>query len=123
MAGAVITFDNSNRPRPSATAAAPPSPAERQHLRRQDPGPHLVRRGGPARREHPPTPLPPTDPRYLDGGAESRIPDVVGRSEGDARGELEGAGWQVTTRTVDNNAPEGTVVGQEPAAPRSRVSR
>ena len=62
----------------------------------------------------PPSPLPPTDPRYLDGGAESRIPDVVGRSVSDARGELEGAGWQVTTRTVDNRAAEGTVIGQEP---------
>jgi beta-lactam-binding protein with PASTA domain len=42
------------------------------------------------------------------------VPDVVGRSQNDARAELERAGWTVTTRTVDNAAPRGTVVGQSP---------
>ncbi len=59
-------------------------------------------------------PLPPTEAGYLEGGAEARVPEVVGRSEVDARRTLEGAGWNVTTRTVDNAALKGTVVGQSP---------
>ena len=59
-------------------------------------------------------PLPPTDPRYTEGGAESKVPDVVGRGLNDARSTLEKAGWKVSTRTVDNRADNGTVVGQDP---------
>jgi len=59
-------------------------------------------------------PLPPTDPRYTEGGAESKVPDVVGRGQDDARSILEKAGWKVTTNTVDNRADKGTVVGQNP---------
>jgi len=59
-------------------------------------------------------PLPPTDPRYTEGGAESRVPDVTGREENDARSILERAGWKVSTRSIDNRAPEGTIVGQNP---------
>ena len=62
----------------------------------------------------PTLPLPPTDPRYLEGGSESRIPDVVGDRLSDARAELEGGGWTVTSRDVDNRAPKGTVIGQTP---------
>jgi hypothetical protein len=59
-------------------------------------------------------PLPPTDSRFVEGGAASRVPDVVGRSQNDARAILERANWEVSTRTVDNRAPKGTVVGQNP---------
>ena len=62
-------------------------------------------------------PLPPTDPRYTEGGAESKVPDVVGRGQDDARSILEKAGFKVSTRTVDNRADKGTVVGQGPTAP------
>ncbi|ALE86017.1 penicillin-binding protein [Pseudonocardia sp. HH130629-09] len=115
MAGAVITFDNSNRPRPLCDGGgAPFACGDGDIFGGRTPARTWYGAVTPLVANTPPTPLPPTDPRYLDGGAESRIPDVVGRSVSDARGELEGAGWQVTTRTVDNNAPEGTVVGQEP---------
>ena len=59
-------------------------------------------------------PLPPTDPRYTEGGAESKVPDVRGRGLNDARGILERAGWKVTTRPEPNRANRGTVVGQDP---------
>jgi beta-lactam-binding protein with PASTA domain len=59
-------------------------------------------------------PLPPTVDRYLQGGAESRVPDVVGRGQNDARSLLERTGWKVTVTTVDNLASRGTVVGQSP---------
>ena len=42
-----------------------------------------------------------------------------------ARAELEQGGWTVTTRQVDNRAPEGTVIGQTPrgaALPGQRVT-
>ena len=60
-------------------------------------------------------PLPPTDPRYVEGGAESKVPDVIGKGLNDARAILERAGWKVSTNTVDNRADKGTVVGQNPS--------
>jgi len=59
-------------------------------------------------------PLPPTDPRYVEGGAESRVPNVVGKGLNDARAILDRAGWKASTHTVDNRADKGTVVGQDP---------
>jgi beta-lactam-binding protein with PASTA domain len=59
-------------------------------------------------------PLPPTDPRYVEGGEATRVPDVIGRPEAEARAMLERAGFPVTTGTVDNAAPAGTVIGQSP---------
>jgi len=115
MSGAVITFDNSNSPRPLCDGGNGPFACSNGNIfGGKTPARTWYGAVSPLLADTPPTPLPPADPRYLDGGAESRIPDVVGRSVGAARAELEGAGWQVTTRTVDNRAPEGTVVGQEP---------
>jgi len=62
----------------------------------------------------PALPLPPVDERFLVGGEESRIPDVIGDRENEAREELEDAGWKVSVREVDNAADRGTVVGQDP---------
>ncbi|MFP5069125.1 penicillin-binding protein [Pseudonocardia nantongensis] len=115
MSGAVITFDNSDSPRPLCDGGSGPfACGEGNIFGGKTPARTWYGALTPLLAGTPPTPLPPTDPRYLEGGAESRIPDVVGRSERAARGELEGAGWQVSTRTVDNRADEGTVVGQEP---------
>ncbi|WP_370588998.1 penicillin-binding protein [Pseudonocardia sp. C8] len=115
MSGAVITFDNSNSPRPLCDGGGAPFPCgEGNIFGGKTPARTWYGAVSPLVAGTPPTPLPPADPRYLEGGAESRIPDVVGRSVDDARAELEGAGWQVTTRTVDNRATEGTVVGQDP---------
>ncbi|WP_308257723.1 penicillin-binding protein [Pseudonocardia lacus] len=113
--GAVIAFDNSNAPKPLCDGAGAPYACRSGNIF-----------GGKTPAEtwfgtmtaylegQPVLPLPPTDPRYLEGGAESRVPDVVGRGQNDARATLEGAGWAVTTRTVDNAASKGTVVGQSP---------
>jgi len=59
-------------------------------------------------------PLPPVEQRYLEGGEEARVPDVIGDPENEAREELEEAGWAVSVREVDNAADRGTVVGQSP---------
>lgn len=44
------------------------------------------------------------------------VPDVVGDDEGEARSALEAAGFEVTTASVPSDAPEGTVVAQDPGA-------
>lgn len=58
--------------------------------------------------------LPPPDPRYLNGGPESRVPDVVGLSEQDATDRLQQAGYKVETDEINSSAQKGTVVGQSP---------
>jgi len=115
LSGAVITFDNSANPRPLCDGPGAPyacstgtifggrTPAETWFGTLQ---PLLA--GSPVQ------PLPPADPRYVEGGEATRVPDVIGRPEGEARAVLERAGFPVTTATVDNAAPAGTVVGQSP---------
>jgi membrane peptidoglycan carboxypeptidase len=115
MSGAVITFDNSADPRPLCDGPGAPyacrsgtifggrTPAETWFGTMQ---PLLAGR--------PVEPLPPTDPRYVEGGEATRIPNVIGRPEARARAILERAGFPVTVDTVDNAAPAGTVVGQSP---------
>ena len=50
-----------------------------QHLRRQDPGRDLVRRRWcRCWPDQPVLPLPGADPRFVEGGAESKVPNVVG---------------------------------------------
>ena len=62
----------------------------------------------------PAPPLPPGDPRYMDGGPESRAPDVVGDSEADAIATLQNAGYKVTVKRTNRADPKGTVVNQSP---------
>ncbi|MGQ0577209.1 MAG: penicillin-binding protein [Pseudonocardia sp.] len=119
MAGAVITFDNSNRPRPLCDGAGAPFACARGNIF-----------GGKTPAETwfgamtailagtPVSPLPAPDPRYLRGGSDKQVPDVRERSEDEARAILARAGWrEVGRQTVDNAAPEGTVVGQDPLGP------
>jgi membrane peptidoglycan carboxypeptidase len=65
---------------------------------------------------HPVLPLPPTDPRYLDGAPVAQIPDVVGRLVNEARAILQREGRTSSVEATDNNAERGTVVGQNPQA-------
>jgi membrane peptidoglycan carboxypeptidase len=115
LSGAVITFDNSANPRPLCDGPGAPyacrtgtifggrTPAETWFGTMQ---PLLA--GSPVQ------PLPPTDPRYVEGGEAARVPDVIGRTEAEARAVLDRAGFPVTVGTVDNAAPAGTVIGQFP---------
>jgi membrane peptidoglycan carboxypeptidase len=61
--------------------------------------------------------LPPTDPRYVDGGPGSRVPSVSGMSESTARQRLREAGFQVADEStpVNSTAPYGAVVGTSPS--------
>ena len=61
--------------------------------------------------------LPPTDPRYVDGGPNSRVPSVSGMSQDAARQRLKTAGFTVSDHTspVNSGARFGTVVGTSPS--------
>jgi membrane peptidoglycan carboxypeptidase len=115
MSGAVITFDNSNAPKPLCDGAGSPFPCREGNIfGGKTPAETWYGAMKPILDGKPVQPLPPTDPRYVEGGAESRVPNVVGRGLNDARGILQRAGWKISTSTVDNRADKGTVVGQNP---------
>nr|WP_305728593.1 transglycosylase/D,D-transpeptidase PonA2 [Mycobacterium sp. GA-1285] len=61
--------------------------------------------------------LPPTDPRYVEGGPGSRVPSVSGLTESAARQRLRDSGFQVADQasSVNSNASRGSVVGTVPA--------
>ena len=61
--------------------------------------------------------LPPTDPRYVDGGPGSQVPTVSGLDEDAARKRIRDAGFQVADRSssVNSSARYGNVVGTSPS--------
>ncbi|MGE2834094.1 transglycosylase/D,D-transpeptidase PonA2 [Mycobacterium sp. SMC-4] len=61
--------------------------------------------------------LPPTDPRYVEGGPGSRVPSVAGLKEDIARQRLREAGFQVAegVSSVNSTSSRGTVVGTSPS--------
>ncbi|MFD5830937.1 transglycosylase domain-containing protein [Lentzea sp. NPDC060358] len=58
--------------------------------------------------------LPAVEPRYLKGGKEIQIPDVVGRQVNDAIRTLDQAGYKASQQSVNSEQPKGTVVSQTP---------
>lgn len=60
--------------------------------------------------------LPPTDPRYVDGGPNSRVPSVVGLDVDAARARLKEVGFAVADQLswVNSTAKSGAVVGTTP---------
>ncbi len=122
MSGAVITFDNSNSPRPLCDGGGAPFACRSGNIfGGKTPAQTWFGAMRPLLEGQPVIPLPAVEERFLEGGAASRVPDVVGRGENDARAILERAGWAVSTRTVDNAAAAGHGRRAEPAwlrAPR-----
>ncbi len=61
--------------------------------------------------------LPPTDPRYVDGGPGSRVPSVSGLGLETAKQRLRDAGFGVADQpaSVNSTAPNGSVVGTTPS--------
>ena len=61
--------------------------------------------------------LPPTDPRYVDGGPGGRVPDVSGLTVDVARQRLKDAGFQVADQTAStySDEPYGAVAGTSPS--------
>ncbi len=58
--------------------------------------------------------LPPVDERYVKGGPQVQVPDVVGYSEQEARNRLQQAGYKVATEELNSSSAKGTVVSQSP---------
>jgi membrane peptidoglycan carboxypeptidase len=60
--------------------------------------------------------MPPTDPRYVEGGTNSRVPTVAGLDANAARQRLKEAGFQVADQpaVVNSGAKYGEVVGTLP---------
>jgi membrane peptidoglycan carboxypeptidase len=116
MSGAVITFDNSNAPKPLCDGAGSPFPCREGNIfGGKTPAETWFGTMVPLLADQPALPLPAPDPRFLEGGAESKVPPVVGANENEARDRLQKAGWSVSVRQVDNAADRGTVVGQSPS--------
>ncbi|GGK60759.1 penicillin-binding protein [Nocardia camponoti] len=61
-----------------------------------------------------PPALPPLDDRYVRGAGNSQVPDVAGKSQGEATSMLSGAGFQVSATTSAGSQPKGTVMGSSP---------
>ncbi|WP_394614422.1 transglycosylase domain-containing protein [Lentzea sp. JNUCC 0626] len=59
-------------------------------------------------------PLPQVEQRYLKGGREIQVPDVVGKQINDATRILEQAGYKTSQQSVNSEQPKGTVVSQTP---------
>jgi beta-lactam-binding protein with PASTA domain len=61
--------------------------------------------------------LPPTDPRYVEGSAASRVPSVAGLEVDAARQRLKEAGFPIAdqTNSVNSTAKFGEVVGTSPS--------
>jgi membrane peptidoglycan carboxypeptidase len=61
--------------------------------------------------------LPPTDPRYVEGGPGSRVPSVSGLDQDTARQRLKDDGFQVADQatSVNSYSSYGTVVGTSPS--------
>lgn len=61
--------------------------------------------------------LPPTEPRYVDGGPGSQVPSVSGLTVDAARRRIKDAGFQVAdgTSSVNSSSRAGTVVGTSPS--------
>ncbi|MCC8248166.1 penicillin-binding protein [Saccharothrix luteola] len=58
--------------------------------------------------------MPAVEERYLKGGSEIRVPDVVGRNVNDATRILEQAGYKVSAQNRNSEQPKGQVVSQTP---------
>jgi membrane peptidoglycan carboxypeptidase len=61
--------------------------------------------------------LPPTDPRYVEGGPGSKVPSVSGLTVDTAKQRLRDAGFNVADQasSVNSTAPQGAVVGTSPS--------
>ena len=115
MAGAVITFDDTNSPRPLCDGAGSPFACGSGNIfGGKTPAQTWFGAMRPLLDGQPVLPLPPVDPRYLNGAPVAQVPVVVGRSQNDARAILQRAGRASSVDVTDNAAPRGTVVGQNP---------
>jgi membrane peptidoglycan carboxypeptidase len=113
--GASIVFDDSSSPRPICNGSPPTTCSTGNLFGGNTPAQTYYQAMDQILGGQPVLPLPPTDPRYVTGGNRLSVPQEIGQPLDQATSDLRDAGFVVSTSTVDNRAPAGTVVGQTPA--------
>ncbi|HEX6340139.1 transglycosylase domain-containing protein [Umezawaea sp.] len=113
-AGAVQTFNDGPEPRGICVTGTPRLCAEGDIYGGTVPARTWFSTMVKVHAELPPKPMPPVEERYVKGGPEIRIPDVVGSGSDNARAALEKAGYRFAVQTVNSSQARGTVVAQSP---------
>ena len=104
MSGAVITFDNSNAPKPLCDGAGAPFPCRTGNIfGGKTPAETWFGTMVPLLADQPVLPLPSTEQRYVRGGVQLDVPDVVGEDVDDARAILKKAGWPTSVRAASRD--------------------
>jgi membrane peptidoglycan carboxypeptidase len=118
-AAAVLTFNDGPKPRPISVNTHPPSLQNTGNIYGGTvPARTWFATMKPLLGDSPTIGLPPTDPRYTDGGTETKVPNVVGMTQQDATNKLQSAGYRVNPVQRDDGARKGTVVSQNPRGTR-----
>lgn len=114
-AGAVFTFDDTNRPRPLCDGAnGPYSCGSGNIYGGKTPAQTWMRAMTGIMAGMPVVEMPPVEPRYFTGGPNVQVPNVVGMQVDKATGTLEQAGYKVVQRNSNSARARGTVVSQSP---------
>ncbi|HEU5471944.1 MAG TPA: penicillin-binding protein [Actinophytocola sp.] len=113
LAGAVLTFNDSPRPRPICDDPTRLC-GTGNIFGGKTPAQTWFEAMNPIMAGQPVMPLPAPDPRYLNGGDNTKVPNVVGKSQQEATQILQNSGYKVAARTRNDAAKRGTVVAQSP---------
>ncbi|MGZ3141314.1 penicillin-binding protein [Lentzea chajnantorensis] len=114
FAGAVQTFNDGTAPRPICVGGAPRLCGNGNIFGGTVPARTWFDTMSKVHGDLPVSQLAPVEQRYLKGGREIQIPDVVGRQVNDAVRVLEQAGYKTSQQTVNSEQSKGTVVSQSP---------
>jgi membrane peptidoglycan carboxypeptidase len=114
FAGAVQTFNDGTNPRPICIGAAPRLCGNGNIFGGTIPAKTWFETMTKVHGSMPASALPQVEQRYLKGGREIQVPDVVGKQINDATRILDQAGYKVSQQTVNSEQPKGTVVSQSP---------
>jgi membrane peptidoglycan carboxypeptidase len=114
-AAAVLTFDDSRNPQGICDGDPPKRCGGRGNIfGGKTPARTWFEAMTPIMAGQPEVGLAPADPRYLNGGDGTKVPNVVGRTQRDATQILQDAGFRVSARSRNDAAPKGIVVAQSP---------
>ncbi|MET9231428.1 penicillin-binding protein [Lentzea sp. NPDC003310] len=114
FAGAVQTFNDGTSPRPICLGAQPRLCGNGNIFGGTIPAKTWFETMTKVHGAMPASPLPQVEQRYLKGGREIQVPDVVGKQINDATRILDQAGYKVSQQSVNSEQPKGTVVSQSP---------
>lgn len=113
LAGAVLTFNDSPKPRPICDDPTRLC-GTGNIFGGKTPAQTWFEAMNPIMAGLPVVDLPPPDPRYMTGGDNTKVPNVIGKSQQEATQILQGVGYKVAVRARNDAAKKGIVVGQSP---------